>query len=475
MASQTTLNDPYTRQIESFMEALLGITFLVAVNYFWFQDDPGFLKVSPHPFLFVTILIASRYGTFDGFVTGIICAFIYCMYLFAGKDLDIIAHTFEWNQFIPAYLFIILGLLLGEIREMANREIVKMRTEVRTVQEKMGEVNRDYDMVSQVKEELQQRILSAEDPLEEFYESARKLSTLRPDEAYPAVMELVEKFTGAEKFSLYLAETSDDGVAGSSGPNVYRLRLSKGWNDPEEFDTVLAENDPALGKAVETRTVVTVRDVETSSSDILACAPMLDPLDDSLLGFIVIHRIPFVRLTRMTISHLHTIAGWAGKTISDGARFDSAMDARVDDEETGLFNFEFMSKRLVEETQRIRRYGGKCSYLLVRIQELESVSAEDRRFLMREMGTMLVTLLRNVDLIGVHRLPGVFGLILPETSPPQTVVVTARINEAFRKKFGGLGSRFEHLGLKMGVSGTDQETERTDSEIIAEAERFQLT
>ncbi|NOZ01768.1 MAG: diguanylate cyclase [Deltaproteobacteria bacterium] len=475
MAGQTTVSDPYTRQIESFMEAILGIALLVAVNYFWFPDDPGFLKVSPHPFLFITILIASRYGTFDGFMTGITCAFIYAMYLFAGKDLNTVVQTFEWSQFIPAYLFVIMGLLLGEIREISNREVMAMRTDVRSMKARMNEVSREYEMVSQVKDELQQRILSAEDPLEEFYESARKLSTLHPDEAYPAVMELVEKFTGAEKFGLYVAESSDEGVAGTTGSQVYTLRLMKGWSTPDEFRTRLTEEDPALARAIDTRDVVTIKDAGASDSQILACAPMLDPVDDTILGFIVIHRIPFVRLTRMTISHLHTIAGWAGKTISDSTRFDSAMDARVDDEVTGLFNYSFMSKRLADEAQRVKRYGGKCSYLLIRIQELETLSAEDRQYLMREMGSMLRSLLRNVDMIGVHRLPGVFGLILPETSPAQTVVVTARINEAFRQKFGGLGSRFTHLGLKMGVAGTAQEEEKTDSEIIAEAERFQLT
>jgi len=475
MATKSILaDDRYIRQIESFMEAIVGIGILMVVNYVWFDYDPGFINVHPHPFLFVTILIASRYGTFDGFVTGVTCAFIYAMYLFSGKDLIMAVQTFEWHQFLPAYMFVIMGLLLGEIREMANREVFQMRNEARSLRERLTGISRDHDMVVQVKEELQQRIMSAEDPLEEFYESARKLSTLSPSDTYTAVMELVEKFTGADKFSLYLADAPDESVSGPTA-RVYRLKLTHGWSSPDEFDTELTEDVPAIRHVIETRNVVTVKDMETTGSDILACAPMLDTADERVLGVIVINRIPFVRLTRMTVSHLHTIAGWAGKTISDSSRLNSAMEARVDDEQTGTFNFEFLSKRLAEETSRVKRYKGTCTYLLVSIQEADSLMADDRLFLMRETGSMLNKMLRNVDIVGMHRLPGVFGLILPETSPTQAVVVTARINEAFRQKFGGLGSRFAHLNLKMGVAGTSHDEERTEASLVEEAERFQLT
>jgi hypothetical protein len=54
------------------------------------------------------------------------------------------------------------------------------------------------------------------------------------------------------------------------------------------------------------------------------------------------------------------------------------------------------------------------------------------------------------------------------------VVVTARVNEAFRREFGGYGSRFAHLRLRMGVSGTRASEPVTDQKLMEEAERFEL-
>lgn len=464
----------YTRQIESLMEAFLGISFLMVVNIVFFEDDPGFLNVEPHPFLFLTILIASRYGTFDGFVTGTMCAIIYTAFLFFGKDWGFIVQTFEWHKMIPAYLFVIMGLLVGEIRAMADREVLRMRGEVLRMTEDLEATRRDLEMVTRVKDELQQKILSAEDPLIQFYESAQRLSALRPEEAYPAIMDLVERFTGAEKFSLYMVRERDWGIVGPAGPVVFELRFSRGWSRPDEFDAVLTTEHPAVAKAVESRAAVTAKEAQNSSPDVLACAPLVDPADDRITGLIVIHRIPFVRLTRLTVSHLQTIAGWAGKTLAEASRFHAALQARVDDEQTGLFHYGYVSRRLAEETQRVVRYGGDCSLLLVKVLDVETLSPEDRRLVLREFGTTLRRLLRNVDVVGAHRLPGVYHIILPGTSPARAVIVTARINEAFRQRFGGLGSRFAHLSLKMGVAGTSQDRPRTEAEMVAEAERFSL-
>jgi GGDEF domain-containing protein len=396
------------------------------------------------------------------------------MYVFAGKDVFDVVRTFEWQTMIPAYLFVIMGLLLGEIREMANREVLRVTGDMSSMSDRLDALQKDNDLLTRVKEELQGRILSAEDPLAQFYESARKLSTLQPEDAYPALMELVARFTGAEKYGLYMAETQDVGLPGRAPLVVFRLRESRGWAAPDEFDATLASDHPAVARAIETRGVVTLRDFGEKGTDVVACAAMTDPSDEQVVGLLVINRIAFTRLTQMTLNHLHTIAGWAGKTLADSRRFEGAMEARIDDETTGTYNFRFLSRRLGEETARVKRYGGTCTFMLVRLLEAETLNADDRRLVLRKTGAMLTKLLRSVDLVGQYRIPGVFGIILPETSPAQSVVVTARVNEAFRREFGGYGSRFAHLRLRMGVSGTRASEPVTDQKLMEEAERFEL-
>ena len=474
--TKTISANRYSRQIESLIEAILGLAFLVVLNAAFFPDDPGYLSVSPHPFLFLVILIASRYGTFDGFICGLLCASVFVGYLFWNKDLAGLNVTAEWSQFIPAYLFILLGLLLGEIREVANREVSRLQVETGSLIRRNDDVVRENALLMQVKDELQQRVLSADDPLSEFYQSAQRLQTLRPDEAYPAVMDLVGRFTGAEKFALYQLADVPSTLVGAPGGRVFTLRQSRGWSNPTEFEDRLDETHPAVARAVERREVTVVKEAVTDSSkgDILACAPMVDASKDEVMGLIVIERIPFMRLTQMTVSHLFTIAGWAGKALADARRFDSAMDARVDDETTGTYNFRFLTQRLAEEAQRVRRYGGSCSYLLVNVVDVDTLGIDERRLVLRETGLLVRKLLRTMDVVGVHRTLGSFGIILPSTSSVQASIVTSRVNESFRKGFGGYGSRFAHLRLRMGIASTTGAEPLSEARLMEEAERLDL-
>jgi len=150
MTADTWTRSRYSRQIHSLTEALVGMLLLIVLNYFAFPDDPGYLSVNPHPFLFLVILVASRYGTFDGFVTGILTAAVYLGYVFWGRDLEAVHQTSDFALFLPAYLFVILGLLLGEIREAANRDVITLGQEVRRLRAELEEARQQSQVLSKV-------------------------------------------------------------------------------------------------------------------------------------------------------------------------------------------------------------------------------------------------------------------------------------------------------------------------------------
>ena len=473
-ASLQDLQERYHRQIESLLELFVGFAILLAINVFYFPEDPGYLSVQPHPFLFLVILIASRYGTFDGFVAGLLSALVYIVYAWWGREPGVVVQAFDWTEVIAPYLFIVVGVVLGEIRASASREVDKARHEVAVLEDRVKALRKDNEVLAQVKDELQKTVLSAEDPLAHFYDSARRLSISRPEETYAAIVDLVAKFTGAEKFAIYEAEPEKEPLPGHRPVRTFRLVARYGWTAGDEFATVLTSEHPAVQRVLETLEVVTSQDIQHRAPEVLACAPMHDPVSDSVLGLIVIQKIPFVRLNQASMAHLFTIAQWAGKAIADAQRFEKAMAARVNDERTGVFNSNFMKARLEEEVTRVMRYGGVLSLVLVRFKDFELLSPEDREALLRTTGQVLKKVVRNVDLVGLYPVPGVFALILPATNANQSAVVTGRILEAFRRGPGASTSRFAHITLRFGVAGMSKEHPKTASQLMDEAERFEI-
>jgi diguanylate cyclase (GGDEF)-like protein len=431
-------------QIESLAEMLLALLFLVIINVLFFPEDPGFLSVEPHPFLFLTIFIAARYGTFDGFVSGLLCAMVYSAYLLGNTDIRTLFTTLEWHRLVPAYLFVIMGLILGELKEMGNREVSLYRKEAQRLRLQIEDLKTELNVCKQAKEELQKKILSSDDPLAEFRDSATKLQSLDENQTYSAIVDLVKKFCGAETLGVYVKEEGQSPATS----NVRRFSLKAGAG-AEEIPPIIDSTRPAVALALETKEVVSA--VKAQDDSIVLCAPLINMSDETVFGVIAIFKIPFIRVTKFTKDHLKAIAEWASMTLSRAMEYRDASTHVIDDPVTGLRNARFVDERLREEIERVYRYTGSVCLLLIKIMELETLSQEDRIEVMKGVARILKTMLRKVDCVGVYRPPDTLAAVLVSTKDEKAVHPASRISDAFYKEFGGIGSRFAHIYLKMGI------------------------
>jgi len=432
-------------QIESLAESVGGVLFIVLINAIFFPEDPGFLSVEPHPFLFLTIFIAARYGTFDGFVSGLLCAMVYTAYLLGNTDIKTLFTTLEWHRLVPAYLFVIVGLILGEIREMGNREVSSLRREAQRLRLQVEQLKSELAVHRRAKEELQKMILSTGDPLSALHLSTSKLQSLDEKQAYETIVDLVENFCGAESIGVYVREEA--GTSATSQIRVFSIRAKRG---AEDVPSTLDSTHPAVAMVLRKKEVVTMSEAQDTS--MIYCAPIINQSDQTVFGLIAVFKIPFIRLTNLTRTQLRTIARWASLTLSQALGFKDVSARVIDDPLTGLRNWKFIEERLHEEIERVSRYGGSVSLLLVRIMEIETLSPEDRVDILKGVGKILKNTLRKTDCAGTHHSPYVFAAILASTKDDKIVYPASRISEAFYREFGGIGSRFAHIYLKMGVA-----------------------
>ncbi|MBM4386893.1 MAG: diguanylate cyclase [Deltaproteobacteria bacterium] len=455
----------YKKGIESLVELLAGFVLIVGINHIFFPEDPGFMKVNPHPFLFLTILMGARYGTFEGFLTGFISAVIYIIYLFADSDLNRIIQAFEWSQIIPAYLFIVLGLLVGEIRQMANNEVFKLVNELRDITVQHANLQKEHELIVKVKEELQKKIIISDDVIGEFCESTQRLEDMPADEIFLNVLDIVEKFTGAEKCSFYVKELDN-----------FVLRANRGWEIGDSFKSVLELDDPIVEKVIASKQMATLKDFshEGVRKEIIMCAPLMVDDENEIGGFLVINKIPFNRLTHTTMNNFLAISRWAAVSLKNARNYYAAMEHRIDDQTTETYNFGYLRKRLEEEIERTRRYKTSFTMLLVQVNELETLEEVEKRNFLRSFGSNLKNFLRKVDIVASYRMKGVYGIVLPSTSPQQALAVTSRIHEGFREKYQLFKGRYAHLYLKMGIAAPSPSLE-TVEHYLREAEKFELS
>ncbi len=125
-------------------------------------------------------------------------------------------------------------------------------------------------------------------------------------------------------------------------------------------------------------------------------------------------------------------------------RFERAEEMSYTDGLTGMYNFRYFQKRMVEEFQRAKRYGHSLALLIFDMDELKQVNdqyghqAGDR--LLQTFAHILKESVRSIDVISRYG-GDEFCLILPETTRNRALLFMDRI----QKKIAGSPLLLENL------------------------------
>jgi diguanylate cyclase (GGDEF)-like protein len=127
------------------------------------------------------------------------------------------------------------------------------------------------------------------------------------------------------------------------------------------------------------------------------------------------------------------------------------------DEPTGVFNFTYLNQRLMEEYERIHRYGGSAAVLFIDLDHFKEVN--DRHghlvgnLVLREVATALSQQVRACDVFG--RVGGdEFMTLLPHTGLAQAEAIAERLRQSVERHSVDLakGRKVDFVRVSIGVA-----------------------
>jgi len=146
------------------------------------------------------------------------------------------------------------------------------------------------------------------------------------------------------------------------------------------------------------------------------------------------------------------------------------------DELTGLYNFRYLKKRLVEELSRAKRHGRDFSLFMIDIDNLKQINEQCGYAIgnqvIAEISACLKSTLRNIDI--VSRTGGdEFVIILPDTTERHALHVAQRLTESIEALVFRAGERAGEF--RVSVSGgivflVDRDT--TAEELLYQADQL---
>ena len=189
------------RRLDALLEILAGYAILVVLNTLFWPDDLGWIGTQLHPYFIVVLLIAGRYGTIDGLVAGAVGALLHVVFHMVGEPSAFATASalLDPALMVIPFLLLLLGTILGEIRQIAEDEIEDLHYKLMGIEGDLSHLSGEAATVRQYNESLQERIASSTQTTGAFYEAAANVQSLNEDEALPAVLAILEHFVGAQK------------------------------------------------------------------------------------------------------------------------------------------------------------------------------------------------------------------------------------------------------------------------------------
>ncbi|MBU4388704.1 MAG: diguanylate cyclase [Proteobacteria bacterium] len=453
-----------TLKKSEFTEAILGLSLLAAINFLWFRHNLGFSGVNPHPYWIVIVPIAARYG----FKGGLWAGFLSGLTMIAMMKLNLpdisMSEFMEIRYFSQPILFITAGIIIGEIREVQKKRFQDLKTEFNDISAAFENLSERYATLENAKQEIDTRIISQEHTLSTLYEAAQALKSLKEEEIYPAVLNLLKDFIAVGACSIY--KLSDN-----------KLQLVTSLGDIKGTRQQEAPSDKGImGRAILSGETVSINTLMSSKefsdqkvSDIIISAPLVNS-ENEIMGVLNVEEIPFVKFNPQTIRMTSLMADWCSAGIVNARTYKDTKDKNISDEVTGFYTYRYFQERFREEFQRARRYELYLSMLAIEIVDLDSFIEKAKQDIIPILSRILKDNLRNIDLICQDSSdPSKYFLILPSTPMPGARVVEDKIIRELKAfKFKPYEDKEKLLKIRTGIAEIDKEMKSPD-ELIEKA------
>ena len=435
-----------TSSMSFLVEILLGFALITAVNVMWFRANLGFADISPHPYWIVVLLLSSRYGFQAGLFSGIISAALAVGLSIIGRQGTTIYEL--WKMLLgEPLLFIAVGCILGEIAQTIKSRYEALLGEHEELQEMFEKLRERYDALVKAKQEVDTRILSQEQTLTTMHETAQALRSLSEAELYPAALDMVAKFLGAEASSIYAFDAGR-----------LKFKASHGELDNRQRPQDLLPDEGLMGRAFSSGHVASANVLlemyekgELPDADTLIAAPLLTS-GNKVLGVLNIEKLPFLKFNSQTIRMAEVFSGWCADALENALLYTDTKSKTINDDITGAYTLSYMNARLLEECARARRYKTDLAMIVLDILGYVAYSEQEQREILTALSKALKTLLRNIDLLFSGDVPGRYIILMPNTPLVGAKVVGGKIVQLVGDMGSVVASAEGALPVGMGVS-----------------------
>jgi polysaccharide biosynthesis protein PelD len=154
-----------------------------------------------------------------------------------------------------------------------------------------------------------------------------------------------------------------------------------------------------------------------------------------IIGMLKIEKLGFLDLTFSNVQTLKVLCQWIGAAYENAVRYQAARSESVVNTETELFAYSFLSRQLSFLTLLARRVGFDLTMIVVRLENPDSLTEEQRILVPRAFSHAASQALRKTDMaFDYQRTGSEFAIVLPAAPVQNAHVVIGKLAGALKEK-----------------------------------------
>lgn len=409
----------------AWLEMLLALVVLLVIDYVGF-DRTRFWDVNPHPFWFIVLLIATKYGTKEA----IIAALLSSVALLLGNvpaqtvDQDYYAHTMMVLK-LPL-LWLVSAVVFGELRQMHIRERDTLEKSLADSSTRENYITQSYQWVKKLKDDLELRVAGQLRSSISAYQAAKKMETLSPAEVYVGLEELVSTTLNPDQFSIYTL--GKDGLA---------TNLTHGWKESDGYARHFTSDSALFNAVIGQQEVLCIANSDHErllGGQGMLAGPIVDRTTGEVVGMLKIEKLGFTELHLSNIESFNTICEWAGMAIVNARKYQAAKEGSINNPDHNLFTYGYFNRYKDYIASLAARVGFDVTMVSVKLANANEFDMTSRQNLARALSSSVDKVLRNVDLAFDHQEHSEqYSIVLPATNLKGAEIVAGKIESELAK------------------------------------------
>jgi len=391
------------------------------MDRFAFSND-RFWNVSPHPFWPLILLMAVQYGTSEALIATALCTVALLAGNMPAQSIDQDIYGYLLTVAKHPFMWMIAGLILGEIRMRHVRERDELEAALAQSVGKERELATAFERVNTVRQRLEGRIASQLRTAVTMYQAARSLDRQDPSEVLLGVVDTVLAILNPVKCSLYLLR--DD---------VLEISIGHGWKREDHLSRVFKSTSSLFQEVIGSQRVlcaVNPEDELVLAGEGVLAGPLIDHGTGAVLGMLKIEELGFLDLHFSNIQTFTVLCDWIADSYLSAQHFQEARSAG---EATQILTHKGMEKQRQYLVQLASRLHFDLSMIVIRAENPGEIGGRKIVSIPGVLHEVSKSLLRRSDLLCEYQPGGLhFCILLPGATAEKASAIAERINESLK-------------------------------------------